>query len=103
MAVPVSEYELEALPELEAEAELQNRRFIGALSKLTRQVLPSRRSLLARVALSAARQGVRRAFPALRRAGIRTTVEPAVWMDASVAPREPCYDPITGEPKAPCD
>jgi hypothetical protein len=104
MAVPVSEYELEALPELEAEGELQNRRFFGVLSNLARRVLPSRRSLLTRVAMSAARQGARRGFPALRRAGISVTDErPAGWMDPSVALREPCYDPITGELKSPWD
>src|SRR5262245_44407419 len=103
MAVPVSEYELEALPELEAEGELQNRRFFGVLSNLARRVLPSRRSLLTRVAMSAARQGARRGFPALRRAGITLTDnDPAVWVHPSVAPTELWHAPITGEPKSKC-
>jgi hypothetical protein len=94
MAVPVSEYELEALPELEAEGELQNRRFFGVLSNLARRV-PSQGSLLTRVAMAAARQGARRAFPALRRAGVGATV-PTSWMDPSAS----CDCPTAGSSEA---
>jgi len=89
MAVPVSEYELEALPEFEGQGEFQNRRFFGALSNLARRVLPSQRSLLARVAMSAARQGVRRGFPALRTADIGLTDDDAGWMDPPEAEISP--------------
>src|SRR5262249_51602337 len=69
MAVPVSEYELEALPELEGEGEFQNRRFFAVLSNLTRRV-PSRPSLPARVAMSAAHPRARPGFPALPGTGL---------------------------------
>src|SRR5262249_36205075 len=92
MAVPVSEYEVGALPELEAEGELQNRRFFAVLSNLARRV-PGRGSLLTGVAMAAARQGARRAFPALRRAGVGATDNrPTGWMDPSAS----CNCPTAG-------
>src|SRR5262249_58684334 len=91
MAVPVSEYEFEASPELEAQDEFQRRRFFGALSNLTRRLLPRQRSLLARVAMSAARQGVRRGFPALRSVGVSLTDD---GLDGWMEPAEAEISPI---------
>jgi hypothetical protein len=85
MAVPVSEYEFEAT------GEMQSRRFFGALSNLSRRALPSQRSTLARVAVLAARQGIRRGFPAVGSVGTSMAVnEPPRW-DC------PTSDPAEGE------
>jgi hypothetical protein len=74
MAVPVSEYEFEAA------SELQSRRFFGTLSNLARRVQPNRSSPLTRVAVLAARQGMRRGVPAVYRAGAVTADNrPAPW------------------------
>jgi len=74
MAVPVSEYELEALPELEAaygaetSGESESEQFFGALANLARRGagwLTTPGSAQRRFALWAARQAINRGLPAL--------------------------------------
>lgn len=114
MAGLVSEYELEALPELEAtheagaHPELESGRFFNALAALTRRSagLPTNASLQRRLALAAARQAANRGLLAVRGRSrwsrpSEADVKSSSWMDPSVAPRDPCYDQTTGEPKSP--
>jgi hypothetical protein len=98
LATTLSEYELEVFPELEVPgggADRESKLFFRALATLARRTRPSKRPLLTRVAVSAARQGIRGGSPALRRAASRTTSVLVDAPDTSTNEPSPLTDATT--------